>query len=101
MKEELDVEVSVGRLLWVAENFYEFEGDSWHELSLYYLVSFPDGDRYYELDKFHGIEDDGRLLFKWHRIQDSEGHKTIPNVPYRLCDLPETTVHILHHDIDA
>jgi hypothetical protein len=70
MKEELDVEINVGRLLWISENFFEFQGDSWHELSLYYFFDFPEGQTYYDLAEFHGIEEGGRLLFKWHPISE-------------------------------
>lgn len=61
MKEKLDVDVTVGRLLYISENFFEFNGVSWHELSLYYLFDFPEGHRYYTSDEFHGIEDGGRF----------------------------------------
>lgn len=32
MVEELGVEAQVGRLLWVVENFFHYEGKDWHEL---------------------------------------------------------------------
>src|SRR5688572_18605664 len=41
--EELTTEVHVDRLLWVVENFFEYEGWSYHELALYFLVRFRPG----------------------------------------------------------
>src|SRR5690606_33744841 len=41
MMEELGVEVTVGRLLWVVENFFSYEGSDWHELGFYYLMELP------------------------------------------------------------
>jgi 8-oxo-dGTP pyrophosphatase MutT (NUDIX family) len=37
-REELDADVQVGRLLWVAENFFPFRGWECHEIGLYYQV---------------------------------------------------------------
>ena len=34
MREELGVEVEVERLLWVVENFFSYQGRSWHELAV-------------------------------------------------------------------
>ena len=41
MLEETDIEVGVSRLLWTAENFFEYRGVSFHELGLYYLMTLP------------------------------------------------------------
>ncbi len=41
MVEELGVAVEVGRLLWVVENFFDFEKRHWHELGFYYLMTVP------------------------------------------------------------
>jgi len=101
MKEELDVEINVGRLLWLSENFFEFQGDSWHELSLYYVFDFPEGHTYYTSAEFHGIEEDGRLLFKWHPIIGLVSARLFPTfLRESLTNLPSTPVHILHQDKD-
>ena len=42
MVEELGAEVEVGRLLWVVENFFDFEKRHWHELGFYYLMTVPE-----------------------------------------------------------
>lgn len=101
MKEELEEEVGVGRLLWISENFFELEGDSWHELSLYYVFDFPEGHIYYTLAEFHGIEEDGRLVFKWHPISELVNTRLFPTfLRESLTNLPNTPVHIMHQDKD-
>src|SRR6266571_6701951 len=42
MREELGEEVSVGRLLWVAENSFAFQGVAYHEMGLYFLACHPE-----------------------------------------------------------
>lgn len=41
MVEELGVEVTVHRLLWIVENFFHYEQRDWHELGFYYLMDIP------------------------------------------------------------
>ena len=41
MQEELGVEATVGPLLWIVENFFDYEGKAWHELGLYYRTISP------------------------------------------------------------
>src|SRR5262245_28429314 len=43
MLEEIATGVLVDRLLWVVENFFEYEGVSYHELALYFLIHFRPG----------------------------------------------------------
>ena len=46
MREELEEDVSVERLLWFVENFFEHQGMKWHEVGLYFLVSLAEGSRF-------------------------------------------------------
>lgn len=101
MIEELDVEVDIGRLLWISENFFEMEGDTWHELSLYFLMNFPEGYSHNTSAEFRGIEEDGRLVFKWHPLSELRNTKLYPAfLRESLTNLPSTPVHILHQDKD-
>lgn len=66
MAEELAVEVTVERLLWVAENFFDFEGSEWHELGLYYLMDIPPAFPFQPDVIVHRVRDGGsELEFKW------------------------------------
>src|SRR5689334_20866446 len=42
MREELEIEIEIVRLLWVVENFFRFDQKNYHELSLYFLMRLPD-----------------------------------------------------------
>ncbi len=100
MQEELGTEVNVERMLWVVENFFDFNGNSYHELGLYFLMSFPqDSPLLSRVEPWEGDEEGIKLTFKWHPIADLSN---IPLVPSFLChalgDLPSTTQHIVHLD---
>lgn len=64
-KEELKITIDVGRLLWVAENFFNFNNTNIHEISFYYLVSLQRDEFITKLDEFNGIEEGKDIIFKW------------------------------------
>jgi hypothetical protein len=39
MREELACEVSIGRLLWVIDNFFRYRAVDYHELGLYFVIT--------------------------------------------------------------
>lgn len=66
MIEELGVDVTVGRLLWIVENFFHYEGRDWHELGFYYLMEIPEDFPFRAHEIIHRVEDgDNHLEFKW------------------------------------
>lgn len=66
MVEELGVAVEVGRLLWVVENFFDFEKRHWHELGFYYLMTVPETFPFAPEGIVHRVQDgDNDLEFKW------------------------------------
>ena len=54
-KEELNIDISVGKFLGIAENIFTYNGKSAHELILFYNVDIKDND--YK-EKYHIIDDD-------------------------------------------
>jgi len=50
MREELSIDVEVLRLLWFVENFFDYDGLSYHEVGLYFLIRFPPGAKAYPRD---------------------------------------------------
>ena len=56
MREELEEEVQVERLLWLVENFFAHAGMTWHEIGLYFLVSLAEGSRFLASDGQKGLE---------------------------------------------
>jgi ADP-ribose pyrophosphatase YjhB (NUDIX family) len=97
MREELGVRVTVGRLLWLVENFFSFEGVRHHELLLCFEMActgLPGG-----LDDAEGMEGDRPMLFRWCPLDTLE---TLPVRPAFLApalrDLPRAPEHLVYED---
>lgn len=106
MREELNVTVTVGRLLWVVENFFTLTGTTYHELALLYAIDLPVCHAF--LDKTHrhyGIEDQSTgdkpytLIYEWVPVA------SLPDVILHpaflrsaLRDVPAATQHIVQRD---
>lgn len=107
MQEELGIEVQVLRLLWLVENFFEYNEERFHELALYFLMEIPDGrttrrtsEEIDGVEQFWG-EGDGnlRLIFRWFDVADLEQVRLFPSfLRQGLKDLPTTPVHVVHWD---
>lgn len=66
LHEELGVEAGVGRLLWLAENFFALGGHRYHELSFYFDVALPPACPLYEVvGPFCGNEPHLPLIYCW------------------------------------
>jgi ADP-ribose pyrophosphatase YjhB (NUDIX family) len=71
MREELGEEVVCGRLLHIAENFFDLAGHRNHEIGFYFLVSLCSESLH--LDKtrtYRGIEKGLNLEFRWFHRRD-------------------------------
>jgi hypothetical protein len=101
MLEELQADVDVDRLLWVVENFFEYEGLSYHELALYFLIRFRPGSAPLDSEPFDGAEADIPLRFRWFPIR-SAALAALPLLPAflpeGLTELPRSPVHVVHRD---
>jgi len=81
IKEELDVEGENPKLLFINEDFFEYDGLQFHEIGFYYRVSFPEGHEITKhTDEFPGVEDDGRLIFKWFPIDELQDLEVYPEI---------------------
>jgi ADP-ribose pyrophosphatase YjhB (NUDIX family) len=107
MQEEIGVEVEVGRLLWLIENFFVYEGKRWHEIAFYFEVALPPGCPILEAtEPFTGTEDyypgspEGlELIFQWHSVADLENVYLLPSLLRTgLRSLPEQTQYVVHED---
>lgn len=99
MREELGVEVRVGRLLYVAENFFAHAGKAWHELGLYFLVNLPpDSSLLGRAEPFDGWEEGGiRLIFRWFPLDELPRARLYPSfLREGLRALPAVPTHIVH-----
>jgi ADP-ribose pyrophosphatase YjhB (NUDIX family) len=95
LREELGVEASVGRLLWVAENFFEMAGREYHELGLYFQIELPGS--VYRTDEFEGFEPTVELRMRWSPVA------ALPEIRpaflrQALPRPPGSTEHIVFHD---
>ncbi len=102
MEEELGLTVTIGRLLFIVENFFEFEGRQWHETGWYYLMDIP--DRFaFAPDRIVHETADGKnhLEFKWAPATRAS-LQALPLPPVFLADrieaLPDAPEHIVWHD---
>lgn len=94
-QEELQLDVQVTRLLWTTENFFHYEGRSFHEIAFYYQVAAHiDGG--ITTEEFSGTEEDKHLIYKWIPIA------TLAEIPLRpeflingLKTLPLHTEHMI------
>lgn len=109
MKEELGVDVKIDRLVWVGENFYDYEGYRFHEVCLYYLVDIPEDSKilqeeglfYGEEDEYEFMGEKITLIFKWYPINELQNLRLYPSfLREELKDLPEKTEHIVHEDTE-
>jgi ADP-ribose pyrophosphatase YjhB (NUDIX family) len=91
IREELGVEIQVERLVWVVENFFEYNDIAYHEFALYFLMMFPSDSCLYEQDEpFAGNEEGVRLIFKWHQRDELEGLPLYPSFLRRALNaIPE------------
>lgn len=102
LKEELNANIEIFRLLWLVENFFEYSCQQYHEIAFYYLMQFPGDSPYLTKNKsFFGIEEDNKLEFRWF-VNDFEVLKDLPLLPSflqkSLSNLPSSVEHIIESD---
>lgn len=97
--EELGETVAVERLIWVVENFFEYNQLAYHELALYYLIRFPAQSPLYRLDPVTGLEDGNPLYFRWFPLLAVEQLEVYPSfLRQGLRALPAQITHLIHYD---
>lgn len=92
--EELEVDVKVERLIWITENFFNYNGKDIHEIGFYYQVT--SGSEYkFNTEEFFGSEGD-RLVFKWIPIEELGEISLQPEFLIAgIKDIPEYPSHIV------
>ncbi len=97
LREELDEEVQIERLIWIAESFLRDEGKAVHGIGFHFLVTFaPASPIYQQHGPFRSPHEHEGLTFQWHALADLEALILYP--PFLvsgLQTLPENPVHIL------
>lgn len=95
MLEEIGREVIIGKLLWVVENFFEYNETRHHEIGFYYQMEIPDLED--QLD-FVVQEDDTELLFHWENVENIDSGSIYPE--FITADLLLNTSSIRHITLD-
>ena len=96
--EEIGEEVEVVRPLWLAENFFTYNDENFHELLLTYLVEFKPDSKCLTVDKFEGTEGHQSLLFEWVPIAELDKVILYPEfLKERLQNIPEQMELIVQH----
>jgi 8-oxo-dGTP pyrophosphatase MutT (NUDIX family) len=100
MAEEIGGDVTVGRLLWVVENFFAWRGRQFHEVAFSYLMELPVDSPYRDVRaEFTGYEGEIALPFRWFPVAGLDRIRLYPDfLSAALADLPETPRHIVHWD---
>ncbi|MBS4175987.1 NUDIX hydrolase [Lederbergia citrea] len=93
--EELGYAVSVDKLLWVTENFFEYNNKNYHELGFYYLISLKSETAIFQKDDFYGLEGE-RLIYKWVPISELENIQLYPEfLRTALKFIPQSPQHLI------
>ncbi len=96
MKEELDIEVTINRLLWVCESFFDHGGKRYHEICFYYLMEHEEESSIYDNEVFHTIEENREYEFKWVSIERFKEEEFYPVfIKERINNLPSAIERIL------
>ncbi len=98
MKEEINVDVSINRLIWIVENFFVYDDQKFHELAMYYLMNFQQHSYVLkEKQSFYGNEEGVRLIFKWFDIDELGNITLYPSfLKGKLKSIPKEIEHIVY-----
>jgi 8-oxo-dGTP pyrophosphatase MutT (NUDIX family) len=102
MREEIGVDVEVGRLLWVMEHFFVHAGQRFHEIALYYEMRLPASFPYLDVrHEFTGTEAGTALIFRWFPIARLTTFRVYPSVlRTAIANLPASPQHLVLVETD-
>jgi 8-oxo-dGTP pyrophosphatase MutT (NUDIX family) len=100
MLEETARAVSVSRLLWIVENFFEYDDRRIHELLFCFEMHVPDSvNRQAEFcgtENFRHTEGSTELVFRWHALDQLHTMRIEPAfLREGLRNLPKSIAHIV------
>lgn len=98
IQEELDEKITVERLLWCCESFFNHLNKDVHELCFYYQIRFKENSNLLnETDEFEVKELDGSILtFKWFDVDTIEELELYPEfMKKKIGNLSEGIEHII------
>jgi 8-oxo-dGTP pyrophosphatase MutT (NUDIX family) len=100
MREELQIDAHVERLLWVNEHFFVQRRKLWHELAFYYLMKLPPSFVQRSWTTPIACQEQTTLfLFEWVALDTLVSIELYPTfLRERLAVLPATVEHIIDAD---
>ena len=99
MLEEIGVDVTVDRLLWLSENFFEYGPRSFHEIGFYFLMHLSPDSPLRDQTAFLGHEGNRPIYFEWHPLDSLENVALYPTfLRSGLKSIPANSVHVIHVD---
>jgi ADP-ribose pyrophosphatase YjhB (NUDIX family) len=99
MKEELNTDIDIKKLVWVVENFFGDESTTYHEIGMYYLISLPADSSLLGSEEYRSKDGPVTLRFRWFPLTTLE-HLNLYPVFLRkeLLHIPEHIEHIVWND---
>ncbi len=99
--EELGETAEVGRLLIVADNFFELDGRRYQEVNLYFLMELEGGSPILGRDgRFEGAEPS--VVLEWVRVDELERRNLKPVfLRKHIRDLPSVPLYVVHDDLET
>ena len=98
-REETGAELQVDRMLAIIENFFELDGQSWHQYIFFYLLR-DDND---ELKSFEGekvVEDNADAIYRWFELSELQDIMIKPECSKTILhELSANIQHYINRDI--
>jgi len=100
IQEELGLESSVVRLVWHVENFFEYIGKKFHEVSNYFLTELTENPEYESEKDFPGIEEELDLIYRWVPVSKLSEYVVKPSFLVKgIQSLPTTTEYFKFNEL--
>jgi ADP-ribose pyrophosphatase YjhB (NUDIX family) len=99
-KEELGVDISVDRLIWVEEVFWKWGARKAHSICHYHLVNLNDPSQISNEGVFRSLaSDESRLIFQWVDVKELHNYKIYPVfLKDKIVDMTDGIEHFITRD---
>jgi 8-oxo-dGTP pyrophosphatase MutT (NUDIX family) len=104
MREELNIDIQIERLIWITEEFFMADALPEHQLGFYYLTTPLAAPHIYNLERtiIAVEENNANILFQWFSYDQLDTITLYPTfLPTAIQALPITTEHITLIDDDV
>lgn len=100
IKEEIGIELTIERLVWIAEQFFKYEDKSYHELGMFYLLNIENTELMDTPKVFYRKDNERMLEFKWIKLNEIENYNLYPAfIKDKVRNIEEGITHIVDKSI--